>query len=65
MKDRRAALRLSFFCKKIWRCFMAIQFHEKAREFHLYNKEVSYIMKIMENGQIENLYWNHHLKQYQ
>lgn len=62
MKDRRAALRLSFFCKKIWRCFMAIQFHEKAREFHLYNKEVSYIMKIMENGQIENLYYGKRIK---
>lgn len=41
---------------------MAIQFHEKAREFHLYNKEVSYIMKIMENGQIENLYYGKRIK---
>lgn len=41
---------------------MAIQFHEKAREFHLYNKEVSYILKIMENGQIENLYYGKRIK---
>ena len=41
---------------------MAIQFHEKAREFHLYNKEVSYIIKIMENGQIENLYYGKRIK---
>lgn len=41
---------------------MAIQFHEKAREFHLYNKEVSYIMEIMENGQIENLYYGKRIK---
>ena len=41
---------------------MAIQFHEKAREFHLYNEEVSYIMKIMENGQIENLYYGKRIK---
>ena len=32
---------------------MAIQFHEKAREFHLYNKEVSYIMKIMEMDRLK------------
>lgn len=41
---------------------MAIQFHEKSRIFHLYNQEISYIMKIMENGQIENLYYGKALK---
>lgn len=36
---------------------MAIVFHEQTRVFHIYNKEVSYIMRIMENEQIENLYY--------
>lgn len=36
---------------------MAILFHEEQKTFHLYNKEVSYIIRIMENGQLENLYY--------
>ena len=36
---------------------MAIIFHENSKEFHLFNKEVSYIIKVMENGQMENLYY--------
>ena len=36
---------------------MAIIFHEESRCFHLYNNEVSYIMRIMENEQMENLYY--------
>lgn len=36
---------------------MAIVFHEQTRIFHIYNKDVSYIMRIMENEQIENLYY--------
>ena len=36
---------------------MAIIFHEQSKCFHLYNNEVSYIMRIMENGQLENLYY--------
>ena len=36
---------------------MAIKFHEQTNVFHLYNKDVSYIMCIMENGQMENLYY--------
>lgn len=36
---------------------MAIVFHEQTRIFHIYNKEVSYMMRIMENEQIENLYY--------
>ncbi|MBC8629900.1 alpha-galactosidase [Blautia stercoris] len=35
---------------------MAIIFHKQSKCFHLYNNEVSYIMRIMENGQLENLY---------
>ena len=36
---------------------MAIVFHEQTKTFHLYNDEVSYIMRVMENGQLENLYY--------
>ena len=36
---------------------MAIVFHEQTRVFHIYNNEVSYIMRIMENEQLENLYY--------
>lgn len=36
---------------------MAVVYHKNTREFHLYNKEISYIIRIMENGQIENLYY--------
>lgn len=36
---------------------MAIIFHKQSKCFHLYNDEVSYIMHIMENGQLENLYY--------
>ena len=36
---------------------MAIKFHEQTRVFHIYNKDVSYIMRIMENEQLENLYY--------
>ena len=36
---------------------MAIKFHEQTRVFHIYNKDVSYIIRIMENEQLENLYY--------
>ncbi len=36
---------------------MGIVFHESSREFHLYNHKVSYIIKIMENGQLGQLYF--------
>lgn len=36
---------------------MAIIFHEGSRQFHLFNREVSYIIRVMENGQLENLYY--------
>ena len=36
---------------------MAVKFHEKTKEFHIYNSEVSYLMRIMENGRLENLYY--------
>ncbi|MCI9124920.1 MAG: alpha-galactosidase [Eubacterium sp.] len=36
---------------------MAVIFHEATKIFHLFNNEISYIMRIMENGQMENLYY--------
>ena len=36
---------------------MAIVFHKESRCFHLYNAEVSYIIRIMENEQLEQLYY--------
>lgn len=36
---------------------MSIFYHEGSREFHLTNGKVSYIMEIMENGQMEQLYY--------
>lgn len=36
---------------------MNIFYHEKAQEFHLQNQSVSYIMKVLKNGQIGQLYY--------
>lgn len=36
---------------------MAVIFHKNTRQFHLYNDQMSYIIRVMENGQIENLYY--------
>ncbi len=36
---------------------MAILFHEAAREFHLYNDNISYIIKILQNGHLGQLYF--------
>lgn len=36
---------------------MSIFYHETSREFHLTNGKVSYIMGVMENGQMEQLYY--------
>jgi alpha-galactosidase len=36
---------------------MAIIFHERSGIFHLTNDHVSYLIRIMENGQLENLYY--------
>ena len=41
---------------------MAIIFHEQPKIFHLSNREVSYLIRIMENGQLENLYYGKALK---
>ncbi len=36
---------------------MAVIFHENTQTFHIYNQYVSDILYIMQNGQIENLYY--------
>jgi len=36
---------------------MPVVFHEKSGEFHLYNKNISYIIKILPNNQLGNLYF--------
>ncbi|NSA03044.1 alpha-galactosidase [Clostridium beijerinckii] len=36
---------------------MAIKFNAKSKEFHLYNKEISYIIKILDNNELGNLYY--------
>lgn len=41
---------------------MAVIFHETIKEFHLFNREISYIIGVMENGQLENLYYGKALK---
>lgn len=41
---------------------MPIIYHEKTREFHLYNDKISYIMQIMNNEQIANLYYGSRIK---
>lgn len=34
-----------------------IKYHDSKKIFHLFNREVSYLIRIMENGQLENLYY--------
>ncbi len=41
---------------------MSIIYHEKSREFHLYNNEISYIIEIMEDNQLGNLYYGKNVK---
>ena len=36
---------------------MSIIFNENTKEFHLFNNEISYIIKVMKNSQLENLYF--------
>lgn len=36
---------------------MAILFNEASRTFHLCNDKISYIIRVMENGQLENMYY--------
>ncbi len=41
---------------------MAIIFHEESREFHLFNDEVSYIIGILPNGQLGQLYYGRRIQ---
>ncbi len=41
---------------------MPIIYHKSSKEFHIYNQQISYIIEIMENGQLGNLYYGKHLK---
>ncbi|MBU3160277.1 alpha-galactosidase [Clostridium frigoris] len=41
---------------------MSIIFNEKTKEFHLYNKEISYIFNIMPNSQLGHLYFGKNVK---
>lgn len=40
---------------------MPIKFHKQSLEFHLYNDEISYIMKVLENGQLGHVYYGKHM----
>lgn len=40
---------------------MPIIFHSKSRVFHLYNHDISYIFKIIDNEQLGQLYYGKHL----
>ena len=40
---------------------MPIIYNEKTREFHLYNQEISYIIKILDNDQLGQLYYGKRL----
>lgn len=42
---------------------MAITFNEKTKEFHLYNDQISYLMKVMRNGQMGQLYFGKRIPQ--
>lgn len=41
---------------------MPIIYHTSSKEFHIYNQQISYIIEIMENGQLGNLYYGKHVK---
>ena len=41
---------------------MPILFNQKTKEFHLYNSEISYILNIMKNNQLGQLYFGKKIK---
>ncbi|HFE9701696.1 TPA: alpha-galactosidase [Clostridium perfringens] len=43
---------------------MPIIFHKELKEFHLYNKEISYIIHILPNGHVGNLYFGKKINPY-
>ena len=42
---------------------MSIIFNEKSREFHLFNDNISYIIKILRNNQLGQLYFGKKIHQ--
>ena len=42
---------------------MGIIFNEKSREFHLFNNNLSYIIKILKNNQLGQLYFGRKIHQ--
>lgn len=42
---------------------MGVIFNEKTGEFHLYNENISYLMKILRNGQMGQLYFGRKVPQ--
>lgn len=40
---------------------MAICFHKSTQTFHLYNKSISYIMKVVDSGHLSQLYYGSHV----
>lgn len=36
---------------------MPIVFHDKSKDFHIYNSDVSYIIEVMANGMLKNVYY--------
>ena len=42
---------------------MSIVFHEKNRTFHLFNDKISYIMAVLPNGQMGQLYFGKRIHQ--
>ena len=42
---------------------MGIIFNEKSREFHLFNNNISYIIKILKNNQLGQLYFGRKIHQ--
>ena len=41
---------------------MCVKYHESSREFHLYNEKISYIIKVLENGQLGHVYFGKHIR---
>ena len=39
-----------------------LAFHERTGEFHLYNREISYIMKLLPDGSVGQLYYGKRLR---
>lgn len=42
---------------------MAIKFNEDEREFHLYNDEISYLIRVLPNNQLGHLYFGKHVRE--